>query len=87
MPLYWLAIFLGLALGLRLLVLLLDIRSRQMAFSDSMATLTADVAKLIAEGGPGAVAAAVAAKDAADAAAVDALDATVKAALTPTPAP
>jgi len=56
---------------------------RIMAFTDSMATLTADVNKLIAEGGPGAVAAAVAAKDAADAAAVDALDLTVKQALTP----
>ena len=56
-----------------------------MAFSDSMATLTADVQKLIAESGPAAVAAAVAAKDSSDAAAVDALDTVVKAALTPAP--
>ena len=58
-----------------------------MAFADSVAKLQADVAKLIAENGPGAVAAAVAAKDAQDAAAVDAVDAQVVAALVPPAAP
>lgn len=58
-----------------------------MTFADSVAKLDADVQKLIAENGPGAVAAAVAAKDAADAAAVDAVDAKVVAALAPAPAP
>jgi len=62
-----------------------------MAFADSMAKLQADVAKLIAENGPSAVAtavaAAVAAKDAADAAAVDALDVSVVASLAPPAAP
>ena len=56
-----------------------------MAFADSIAKLQADVAKLIAENGPTAVAAAVAAKDAADAAAVDAVDASVIVALPPAP--
>jgi hypothetical protein len=58
-----------------------------MAFNDSIQKLQADVATLIAENGPAAVAtavaAAVAAKDAADAAAVDAVDAAVVAAVTP----
>lgn len=58
-----------------------------MAFADSIAKLQADVAKLVAENGPAAVAAAVAAKDSADAAAVDAVDATVVAAIAPAPAP
>jgi len=58
-----------------------------MGFAESMAKLQADVAQLIAENGPSAVAAAVAAKDAQDAAAVDAVDATVVAALAPPPAP
>jgi hypothetical protein len=50
-------------------------------FADSILKLEADVAKLIAQNGPAAVATAVAAKDASDAAAVDAVDATVVAAL------
>jgi hypothetical protein len=54
-----------------------------MAFADSIVKLQADIATLIAENGPSAVAAAVAAKDASDAALVDALDATVVAAITP----
>lgn len=61
-------------------------RKKDMAFADSLATLTADIQKLIAEGSPAAITAAVAAKDASDAAAVDSLDAQVKQALTP-PAP
>jgi hypothetical protein len=63
-----------------------ELKEILMAFADSIAKLQADVAKLIAENGPTAVAAAVAAKDAADAAAVDAVDASVVAALAP-PAP
>ncbi|VVB52856.1 Uncharacterised protein [uncultured archaeon] len=66
-------------------LLLHALRREMMAFADSMAKLQADIAKLIAENGPTAVAAAVAAKDAADAAAVDAVDATVVAALAPAP--
>ena len=62
-----------------------------MAFADSIAKLQADVATLIAENGPTAVAtavaAAVAAKDASDAAAVDAVDASVAAAIAPSAAP
>jgi len=60
-----------------------DLREILMAFADSIAKLQKDVAQLIAENGPGAVAAAVAAKDAQDAAAVDAVDAQVVAALAP----
>ena len=60
-----------------------ELRRLLMAFADSIAKLQADVAKLIAENGPAAVAAAVAAKDASDAAQVDAVDATVVAALAP----
>jgi hypothetical protein len=59
---------------------------RQVAFADSLATLTTNVNKLIAEGSPAAITAAVAAKDTADATAVDTLNATVVAALTPPPA-
>lgn len=68
------------------LIIVLRLRRKQKMFADSLATLSSDVQKLIAEGGPAAVAAAVAAKDASDAAAVDALDVVVKAALVP-PAP
>jgi len=57
-----------------------------MAFSDSLNTLSANIAKLIAEGSPAAITAAVTAKDAADAAQVDTLNATVVAALNPPPA-
>jgi hypothetical protein len=60
-----------------------DMRRLLMAFADSLAKLQKDVAQLIAENGPAAVAAAVAAKDASDAAAVDAVDASVVAALAP----
>lgn len=63
------------------------LQEAMMGFAESMAKLQADVAQLIAENGPSAVAAAVAAKDAQDAAAVDAVDATVVAALAPPPAP
>ena len=63
-----------------------EIKEKLMAFADSIAKLQKDVAQLIAENGPAAVAAAVAAKDASDAAAVDAVDASVVAAL-PAPAP
>ncbi len=63
-----------------------ELRRQFMAFADSIAKLQKDVAQLIAENGPTAVAAAVAAKDAADAAQVDAIDASVVAAL-PAPAP
>ncbi len=63
-----------------------ELRRQIMAFADSIAKLQKDVAQLIAENGPAAVAAAVAAKDASDAAAVDAVDASVVAALVP-PAP
>jgi hypothetical protein len=62
-----------------------DFRRALMGFSESVAKLQKDVAQLIAENGPAAVAAAVAAKDAADAAAVDAVDASVVAALAPPP--
>jgi len=66
-----------------------EVREILMAFADSIAKLQADVAQLIAENGPTAVAtavaAAVAAKDASDAAAVDQVDASVVAALTPAP--
>lgn len=69
-----------------------ELREILTMFADSIAKLQADVATLIAENGPTAVAtavaAAVAAKDAADAAAVDAVDASVVAAITPAaPAP
>ena len=71
--------------------LIREVRRTLMAFADSIAKLQADVAKLIAENGPTAVAtavaAAVAAKDASDAAAVDAVDATVAAAIAPPAAP
>lgn len=64
-----------------------ELREILMAFADSIVKLQADVAKLIAENGPTAVAtavaAAVAAKDSSDAAAVDAIDTTVAAALAP----
>jgi type IV pilus biogenesis protein CpaD/CtpE len=67
--------------------LIQELRRTLMAFADSITKLTADVATLVAENGPAAVAAAVTAavatKDAADAAAVDAIDATVVAAITP----
>jgi len=62
-----------------------EVQEILMAFADSIAKLQKDVAQLIAENGPGAVAAAVAAKDAADATAVDAVDASVVAALAPPP--
>lgn len=66
---------------------ILELQEILMAFADSIAKLQADVATLIAENGPAAVAtavaAAVAAKDASDAAAVDAVDTTVVAAITP----
>jgi hypothetical protein len=69
--------------------LLEDVQEILMAFSDSIAKLQADVAKLVAENGPAAVtaavASAVAANDASNAAAVDAVDATVVAALAPAP--
>lgn len=68
-----------------------ELKEILMAFADSIAKLQADVATLIAENGPTAVAtavaAAVAAKDASDAAAVDAVDATVAAAIAPPAAP
>jgi peptidoglycan hydrolase CwlO-like protein len=60
-----------------------ELRRLIMAFADSLKKLQADVATLIAENGPAAVAAAVAANDASNAAAVDAVDATVVAALAP----
>ena len=63
-----------------------ELREILMSFATSIAKLQADVATLIAENGPAAVAAAVAANDASNAAAVDALDATVVAAITPAPA-
>lgn len=64
--------------------LIRELRRSLTMFADSIAKLTADVAALVAQG-QGAVATAVAAKDAADAAAVDAVDLTVVAALTPAP--
>ncbi len=64
-----------------------ELKEILMAFADSISKLQKDVAQLIAENGPAAVAAAVAAKDASDAAAVDAVDASVVAALAPAPAP
>lgn len=68
-------------------ILILRQRRINRMFADEIATLTTDVEALIAQNGPAAVAAAVAAKDASDAAAVAALDVTVKAALTPAAPP